>query len=351
MILPTGAGKTVHQRHKSSPALSNFINVAAVKALAPKRSAFADVSNARSNQPTKDDVAVNEKAAIVKSKTSQGVESNGKDQPLARKPQRAATLKSSFPTQSQPLVSSTSAHQLSGIPVKSLPSEPLQRHSAVNQKKSSTSKENSEPSIEELLAEHDTASATSLLDEALEKALNGAAIDGELAGVRFPVHVLPSQSSMTNPASNYLPPVSAYPDTHEQAQAALQAVILQEQQQAVQHIPNNTTKSIPLRSQGYYEPEYEATSYEGDYTTHKSIGMVSDTTGGTTLVLAPKYTAKINQEIAAAKEFVDATRTLEDIEDDHWDTSMVTEYGDEIFEYYRTLEVSSVLIGHLLTSN
>ncbi|KAH0009350.1 hypothetical protein KCU78_g10770, partial [Aureobasidium melanogenum] len=29
-----------------------------------------------------------------------------------------------------------------------------------------------------------------------------------------------------------------------------------------------------------------------------------------------------------------------DIEDDQWDTSMVAEYGDEIFEYMRTLEKS-----------
>jgi G2/mitotic-specific cyclin 3/4 len=50
---------------------------------------------------------------------------------------------------------------------------------------------------------------------------------------------------------------------------------------------------------------------------------------------------KIKREIAAAKQYVEGSRTAEEIEDDSWDTSMVAEYGDEIFQYMRELEVFS----------
>jgi hypothetical protein len=43
--------------------------------------------------------------------------------------------------------------------------------------------------------------------------------------------------------------------------------------------------------------------------------------------------------LAAAKEIVEATRTAEEIEDECYDTSMVAEYGDEIFDYMKQLEV------------
>ena len=44
------------------------------------------------------------------------------------------------------------------------------------------------------------------------------------------------------------------------------------------------------------------------------------------------------RELEAAKIFVEANRSDEDVEDEQWDTSMVAEYGDEIFEYMHSLE-------------
>ena len=63
------------------------------------------------------------------------------------------------------------------------------------------------------------------------------------------------------------------------------------------------------------------------------------TTGGATTVLFPHANQKVKKELAAAKEIVEATRTAEEIEDECYDTSMVAEYGDEIFDYMRQLEV------------
>ncbi|GAM89025.1 hypothetical protein ANO11243_070590 [Dothideomycetidae sp. 11243] len=329
---PVGAGKAVHQRHKSTPALSNLMQIGAVKGQAQKRAAFADVSNQRTVQPAKDDSAINCKND-VKSKTGiaiQVLEPIVKEQPLARKPQRTATLKAltSLPTAPNQLNNAVSSKPVTSEVPRDIQPSVIQKHIAA------LPKTQVEPSIDEILKEHDRLCAENLLGEALNQALGkGQHAEPSLlptvnVPAQLPPHVLPSQAQVNNHnelASAYLPPASAFPDTHEQAQAALQSILRQEQQhQGAQ--------------QGYYESDYEGTSYDGDYTTHKSLGMVSDTTGGATILLAPKYTTKIKHEIAEAKEFVELHRSPEDIEDDHWDTSMVAEYGDEIFEYMRTLE-------------
>lgn len=88
------------------------------------------------------------------------------------------------------------------------------------------------------------------------------------------------------------------------------------------------------------EDDYENEEDEG-YTTARSYRSRGDnTTGGATTVLFPKYNNQVRRELALAKQAVEATRTVEDIEDEYWDTSMVAEYNDEIFEYIREQEVS-----------
>jgi hypothetical protein len=90
----------------------------------------------------------------------------------------------------------------------------------------------------------------------------------------------------------------------------------------------------------YWEEEEEEVYDDQGYTTAHSYPSRGDnTTGGATTVLFPKVTNKVKKEIAAAKEMVESARSAEDIEDDLWDTSMVAEYGDEIFAYMRELEV------------
>lgn len=76
---------------------------------------------------------------------------------------------------------------------------------------------------------------------------------------------------------------------------------------------------------------------EEDYTTARTWGLTADAT--LTTLFDPKYNNKIYEEIALAKTFVDQTRTVRDIEEDFLDTSMVAEYHDEIFDYYRELEL------------
>lgn len=92
----------------------------------------------------------------------------------------------------------------------------------------------------------------------------------------------------------------------------------------------------------YWDDEDDDNDEDDGYATARSYRSRGDnTTGGATTVLFPKYNQKVKRELATAKQIVEATRTKEDIEDEYWDTSMVAEYSDEIFEYMRELEVTT----------
>lgn len=105
--------------------------------------------------------------------------------------------------------------------------------------------------------------------------------------------------------------------------------------------------ALPLASEPeeYWEEEEEEIYDEQGYTTAHSYRSRGDnTTGGATTLLFPKVSGKTAKELAVAKDIIESLRTAEEIEDEAWDTSMVAEYGDEIFQYMKELEVSSFLI-------
>lgn len=113
--------------------------------------------------------------------------------------------------------------------------------------------------------------------------------------------------------------------------------------QVLRHLEQESDEAVALNqslitvNDDEYDEEEEE-FYDQGYTSVKGA-MTENTTGGATVVLCPRYTSKALQEIEEAKKVVESSRTPEDIEDDQWDTSMVAEYGDEIFEYMRQLEV------------
>ena len=88
----------------------------------------------------------------------------------------------------------------------------------------------------------------------------------------------------------------------------------------------------------YWEEDEE--EYEEGYVTARSFkARGENTTNGATTVVFPKATQKSKKEIAAAKVVIEANKTPDEIDDEAWDTTMVAEYGDEIFQYMRDLEV------------
>jgi G2/mitotic-specific cyclin 3/4 len=117
------------------------------------------------------------------------------------------------------------------------------------------------------------------------------------------------------------------------------------QQKAQQLLPAQSAEP-----EEYWEEDSAEVYDEQGYTTaHSYRSRGENTTGGATTVILPKVTNKIKKEIDEAKILVESSRTPEDIEDEMWDTSMVAEYGDEIFSYMRELEVSDFVFTLLLT--
>ncbi|MCJ1396816.1 hypothetical protein MMC11_000006 [Xylographa trunciseda] len=97
------------------------------------------------------------------------------------------------------------------------------------------------------------------------------------------------------------------------------------------------------------EDEYEETYEEEGYVTARSFKSRGDnTTGGATTILFPKVTNKVKKELAVAKELVESSRTADEIEDEAWDMSMVAEYGDEIFQYMKELEIKMLPNAHYM---
>lgn len=111
-----------------------------------------------------------------------------------------------------------------------------------------------------------------------------------------------------------------------------------------QHIPvpSRETHTQALSEVEEYWDEEEDDDYDDQdqaYTTAHSFRSQNLTTGGVTTVLAPRVSAKVQRELEEAKLEVQQTRSLDDIDEEMWDVSMVAEYGEEIFEYMRELEV------------
>lgn len=88
----------------------------------------------------------------------------------------------------------------------------------------------------------------------------------------------------------------------------------------------------------------EREEYSDDDEVDEHGGLVSptrldNTTGGMTVHVFPEDNLAIKRELLRAQRLVEIHRTEEDIEEDNYDTSLVAEYGDDIFAYLRRQEV------------
>ncbi|KAL2131680.1 hypothetical protein VTI74DRAFT_4747 [Chaetomium olivicolor] len=100
----------------------------------------------------------------------------------------------------------------------------------------------------------------------------------------------------------------------------------------------------------YWDEEEEQEPYDDQgYTTAHSFRSHGDnTTSGPTTLLAPDVTASVQRELDMARSHVLQHQTEEELEEEAWDTSMVAEYGEEIFSYMRDLENRMVPNPHYM---
>ncbi|KAH7318679.1 cyclin-like protein [Stachybotrys elegans] len=99
----------------------------------------------------------------------------------------------------------------------------------------------------------------------------------------------------------------------------------------------------------YWEEEEEDYDDQDQaYTTAHSFRSRDLTTGGATTLLAPRVTARVQRELEEARLVVEKSITPEELDDEAWDVSMVAEYGEEIFEYMRELEIKMLPNAHYM---
>lgn len=98
----------------------------------------------------------------------------------------------------------------------------------------------------------------------------------------------------------------------------------------------------------YWDDDEDNYEEEGYVTARSYRSRGENTTSGATTVLFPKMTLKSKKELAAAKALMEAAKAANEIDDETWDTTMVAEYGDEIFQYMRELENKMLPNAHYM---
>lgn len=114
-------------------------------------------------------------------------------------------------------------------------------------------------------------------------------------------------------------------------------------QQPIEPLPVKPTERREyFDSQTYIEEDYDENFEDDGYVTARSYRSKPDnlTEGNFTTILKPKISREIERELQAAAAVISSLREPAGIDDDDWDISMVSEYKDEIFDYYLELEVS-----------
>lgn len=385
-----GLQKTIHQRNKSSPALSSMAQNGGLKAAA-KRTAFGDLSNAVNvSRPSKDDSAILTKPNVIVS-----------EKPVAFLPIEKKPVSLLRPAQRPLSVSGLKSllHNVSGIhsqtSVKQAPIEPQQPVQQANTKKLATKKSTAvfkdtaishpdapkpdtdisrtvplppvhrellpsqraretklpgNPQPNSILEEPQTAQApeqpSSLVSssEAAPFRSDGIYIDnhGDVQHYIFSEDNEDIENQRLEPTKADVPPAQSIdPKSLVQVDEYLRP---QEDDSKADMAAQQKLPPI-LEPEEYWDEEDGNYDEEGYVTARSFKSRGDNTTNGVTTVVFPKVNQKIKKELAVAKELVETSKTPEEIDDETWDTSMVAEYGDEIFGYMRDLEVCGSLHG------
>ncbi|RAL59250.1 hypothetical protein DID88_006965 [Monilinia fructigena] len=311
--LITNKQSTLHQKHKSTGTLASMLAVGGLKAAA-KRTAFGDVSNtAKTLNTIHDESAINGKSVEV----IKPIAIQDKSAALLRPAQRP--INNGFKA---PLATSTSEQaSIAPLPKQTQPNQTKRNNLA---KKGTIYKD---PGIDHIqpLAQKPVASTNSV-NQTLgpRHAKSQPEIKADQPVLRR------AQSKQLNKVAENAEP-TAYQNTAEHVlkeninEFHLRSIDEKDESAAVEKLRfQKQLPAPPLASEPEeYWPEDEGEAFdEQGYTTAHSFR--DNTTGGATTVIVPKVTKQV--------------RTQEDIEDEMWDTSMVAEYGEEIFSYMRELE-------------
>lgn len=394
VISASGLQKTIHQRNKSSPALSSLAQPGGMKAAA-KRTAFGDVSNTSIlARPSKDDSSIGAKARYTDTEKLVAVQRDKKSAALLRPAQRPlsvsglkdllhnvtntgsqaaiklsrveipesvhpttqiantrktltkrnttvfkdisqAPLKKSYPDLQKPVSTGIPA-PLEELPV--IGQEGKGGEEVEPQDQLRRPKSKSQVEIEEGVV---AASLPEASNEAAAGNSDGIYIDnnGEIQVYQYPTEDDQETDLNTILEDNGIHVAEAKLLHHETSSDQVVETDEEPPQPELTRKHRLTSVSEP---EEYWDEEEDEENYDEDgYVTARSYKSRGENTmSGATTILFPKVNQKVKRELAAAKELMESIKTGEELNDESWDTTMVAEYGDEIFQYMKELEVS-----------
>lgn len=145
--------------------------------------------------------------------------------------------------------------------------------------------------------------------------------------------------SLEEPAYEDLP---ASADIKQEAYVDAAENILLQGEREPEPVQKHRFTSVSEVEEYWEEEEEEEETYdeEGYVTARSYKSRGENTTYGPTTLVVPIVNQKVKRELAAAKLLIES-KNRDEPDDEIRDTTMVAEYGDEIFQYMKELEVST----------
>lgn len=393
-----GPQKTIHQRNKSSPALTTMAGMGKNGGI---RTAFGDVSNTANSirlENVKDDLAYPSKvkAHVPEKTTTAQVLQEKKSAALLRPAQRplSNTIKSILTNSSNNKKEIENAGRpTSAAEVQAANNITANTRKVLTKRNTTIFKDTSLPTVaENALTSHKAPSALSSgapVHQSLITSREGSGTDFQSIKESQQISSSSDQSQQSvqhdishtrvvTQTETSIPVIPSVVDKHfEEPQTFHDTVSIQPSaeseetkstsapvaQQVVDDRISTTSVAMPgtllepihsrfshsalPETEEYWDDE-ENVEDDGYVTAHSYRSRGENTTGGATTLLFPQVTRQVKKELAAAKQLVEASRTQEEIDDECFDTSMVAEYGDEIFEYMKELEVKLLPNAHYM---
>lgn len=403
-VMPAvGAQKTIHQRNKSSPALSTLANAGGLKGAA-KRTAFGEISNtANTLRPIRDDSVIGSKGHRDGTEKIAPLQQEKKSTALSRPAQRplsVAGLRGLSNNLAQTTALAPVKQPLAEVQQPALPVNHVANTRKVLTKRSTAVLKDPTIAIDERSQSNSLKTLPSVVPQApihddllpqprqqphveepapkLRKTKSKAVVSLETKD-ELPDHQSLARSSAEPDTARsdgayidenghiQLYRFSDEPEAPQEPSRTLDGVALprgadmkssyQNLEQLDEPVPEVQPPPVHKHElaaisepEEYWDDEEEEYNYEeeGFVTARSYRSRGENTTGGATTVLFPKISLKARKELAAAKAFMDAAKATNDFDDETWDTTMVAEYGDEIFQYMRELEVKMLPNAHYM---
>ncbi|KAF2122904.1 cyclin-like protein [Lophiotrema nucula] len=319
------AGKTIHQRNKSTPALSTLMQHGGLKAVAAKRTVFADVSNKTKHLGAKDDMQVGKAGGIDILKDTAVVATKEALKPAALLRPAQRPLATAAPKANAENVAPSAQTHVKLAPSEHAALPAANMRKALSKKATTIFKETQSDPVHDVASSGPTAKTNTT-----RKPLASRAESDENVNLRR------KQTTIVEP--QFPAAVADVQEQYEYLDALEEQARVLEQGRNDELAKAQALSELEADEYAYSDEEEEYFDADG-YTTARSLRSRGDnTTGGVTIVLAPRVTSKSQRELDAAKQWVEQNKSPEDIEDEQWDTSMVAEYGEEIFTYMLSLE-------------